>query len=109
MVGDRSASAVLRLWGNDGSVEFGAFQARPSATATAGATRMVHLVSGRNVRARGVRLTGTVHGSPDDSMPGWALVLDARHQQTPDYVGVLRGTGGTAGESRLSLTGELRF
>jgi hypothetical protein len=107
--GGRSASAVLGMWSGDGAIEFGAFQDQAGVTATAGAAQTVQLVSGRRVRARGVRLTGSFYGSDDDDARGWSLALDARRQQTPDYVAAMRGLHRSSGESRVALKGLLRF
>lgn len=107
IVNGRTVSAVVGLWGDQSAVELGAFEDRGAAATGAGAAQAVRLVSGRGVSARGVRLTGSLYEAPDQR--GWSVAVDARHQRTQDVEAMMRGEGGRTSDSRLLLSGKLKF
>jgi len=99
-----SVSAALGLWSDDGAVELGGFQDRTDPSMALAA----ELVSGRPMQSRGFRLSGSIYETGPDA-PGWSLGVEARQQWTPDIGAALSGSWRTASDSRLSVSGKLKF
>ena len=97
-------SAALGMWGDDGAVEFGGFQDRIDPAVG----RAAELVSGRPMQSRGLRLSGSLYEAGPDA-PGWSLGVEARQQWTSDIGAALAGSWRTASDSRLSVSGKLKF
>jgi hypothetical protein len=97
-------SAAIGMWGDDGALEFGGFQDRLDPAMA----RAAELVSGRAMRSRGLRLGGSLYEAGPDA-PGWQLGVEARQQWTTDIGAALVGSWRTSSDSRLSVSGRLRF
>jgi hypothetical protein len=97
-------SAAIGMWGDDGALEFGGFQDRLDP----GMARAAELVSGRAMRSRGLRLGGSLYEAGPDA-PGWQLGVEARQQWTTDIGAALIGSWRTSSDSRLSVSGKLKF
>jgi hypothetical protein len=105
---ERSVSAVIGMWSDDGALELGGFQDGAGRDVDPSVTRAVELVSGRRMQSRGLRLTGAFYGSGAEQ-PGWTLAVEARQQRTSDVGAALAGAWRSASDSRLSFSGKLRF
>jgi hypothetical protein len=97
-----SVSAALGMWSDDGALELGGFQDR----ADPAIARAAELVSGKPMQSRGVRLSGTLGGQ---RARGWALGVEARRQQVTDIGAALSGGWRRSSDSRLSVSGKLKF
>jgi hypothetical protein len=97
-------SAAIGMWGDDGALEFGGFQDRLDPAMA----RAAELVSGRAMRSRGLRLGGSLYEAGPDA-PGWQLGVEARQQWTTDIGAALIGSWRTSSDSRLSVSGKLKF
>ncbi|MBA2920364.1 hypothetical protein GON01_01505 [Sphingomonas sp. MAH-20] len=97
-------SAAVGLWSDDGAVEFGGFQDRMDPAMA----RAAELVSGRPMRSRGLRLGGSLYEAGPEAR-GWSVGVEARQQWTTDVGAALAGSWRTASDSRLSVSGKLRF
>jgi hypothetical protein len=97
-------SAMLGMWSEDGALELGGFREGPARGVDPGVARAAELVSGKRMRSSGVRLTGSFYRPG-----GWALSLEARRQQVSDIGAALSGAWRTAGDSRLTIGGKLKF
>ena len=102
--GGRSASAALGMWSDDGAIELSGFQDRTDPAIA----RAAELVSGKAMQSRGVRLSGSLYEAGPDA-PGWSVGVEARQQWTTDIGAALSGSWRTASDSRLSVSGKLRF
>ncbi|HEU4968537.1 hypothetical protein [Sphingomonas sp.] len=98
------ASAAIGMWSDDGALEFGGFQDRTDPAIA----RAAELVSGRRMQSRGLRVSGSLYEAGPDAA-GWSLGLEARQQWTSDIGAALVGSWRTASDSRLSVSGKLRF
>lgn len=107
-VRERSVSAVLGMWSDDGAIELGGFQDGAGSDVDPSVARAVELVSGKRMRSRGLRLTGVLYGSGADE-PGWNFSVDARQQRMSDVGAALSGAWRSTSDSRLSFSGKLKF
>jgi hypothetical protein len=105
---ERSASAVLGMWSDDGALELGGFQDGAGRDVDPSVARAVELVSGKRMQSRGLRLTGALYGAGAEQ-PGWTFAVEARQQRISDVGAALAGAWRSAGDSRLSFSGKLRF
>jgi hypothetical protein len=97
-------SAAIGIWSDDSAVEFGGFQDRMDPSIA----RAAELVSGRPMQSRGLRLGGSLYEAGPDA-PGWSLGVEARQQWTTDVGAALVGSWRTSSDSRLSVSGKLKF
>jgi hypothetical protein len=105
---ERSASAVLGMWSDDGALELGGFQDGAGRDVDPSVARAVELVSGKRMQSRGLRLTGALYGAGAEQ-PDWTFAVEARQQRISDVGAALAGAWRSAGDSRLSFSGKLRF
>ena len=102
----RSASAALGMWSDDGALELGGFREGPQVDPTT--AKVAELVAGKAMRSQGLRLGGFLHPAGADAR-GWSLGIEARRQRVSDIGAALSGSWRTASDSRLSISGKLRF
>jgi hypothetical protein len=99
-------SAALGMWSDDGAVELGGFRDGPARDIDPSLARAAELVSGKAMQSRGLRLSGTLGGQQGH---GWALGVEARRQQVTDIGAALSGAWRRSSDSRLSVSGKLKF
>jgi hypothetical protein len=104
----RAASAMLGLWSDDGALELGGFRDGPPGDMDPSVSRAFEIVSGRAMQSRGIRVSGTIHRGGRDAR-GWSFGVEARRQRMSDVGAALSGSWRTAADSRLSLSGKLKF
>lgn len=104
----RSIAAALGWWADDGAFEIGIFQDQGGSQINPLA-RTVQLASGRKLSASGVKLSASLYDQPDPGLGGWSLSIDARRQDMTDVDAALRGQRARTGDSRIALSGRLRF
>lgn len=100
----RSVAAMLGMWSDDGALELGGFREGPSAGVDPNVARAAAIMAGRSMRSTGVKLSGSLHRAN-----GVSLTVEARRQQVSDIGAALGGDWRTAGDTRLTLGGKLRF
>ncbi len=98
------ATAMLGMWSDDGALELGGFREGVAAHVDPNVARAAAIVSGRAMRSTGVKLSGALHRAN-----GMSLTLEARRQQVSDIGAALGGDWRTAGDTRLTVGGRLRF
>ena len=100
---------MLGMWSDDGALELGGFQDGALAGTPDTLERTAELVSGKAMKTRGVRFAATIHRKGPPEARGWTLGVEARQQRVSDIGAALGGAWRTAGDSRLSISGKLRF
>jgi hypothetical protein len=100
----RDVTAMFGMWSDDGALELGGFREGPAAGVDPNVARAAAIVSGRSMRSTGVKLSGALHRSN-----GVSLTVEARRQQVSDIGAALNGDWRTAGDTRLTFGGKLRF
>lgn len=103
-----AVSAALGMWSDDGAVELGGFRDGPARDIDPSLARAAELVSGKAMQSRGVRLSGALYRGGAEAR-GWSVGVDARRQQITDIGAALSGSWRTVSDSRLSVSGKLRF
>lgn len=103
-----SVSAALGMWSDDGALELSGFQEGVSRNVDPSIARAAELVSGKAMKSRGLRVNGSLYRSGAEAR-GWSVGLEARRQQITDIGAALSGSWRTASDSRLSVSGKLKF
>ena len=103
-----SAVAGLGLWNDEGALELGGFRDGPAHDVDPALVRTAELVAGKAMRSRGVRLGASFYRGGREAR-GWSLGVEARRQKMSDIGAALSGSWRTAGDSRLSVSGKLKF
>lgn len=105
---ERSVSAVLGMWSDDGALELGGFRDGAGRDIDPSVAQAVEIVSGKRMRSQGVRLTGALYGAGSEEA-GWTFAVEAKQQRISDVGAALAGAWRSASDSRLSFSGKLRF
>lgn len=101
-------AALVGMWSDDGALEFGGFDDR-SRRLDPSITKAAEIASGRSMKSRGVRLTGSFYRASGIDRRGWTLSIDGRMQRVSDVGAAVSGTWLTQSDSRLTLASRLRF
>jgi hypothetical protein len=99
-----NVAAMFGMWSDDGALELGGFREGPAAGVDPNVARAAAIMAGRSMRSTGVKLSGSLHRSN-----GMSLTLEARRQQVSDIGAALGGDWRTAGDTRLTVGGKIKF
>lgn len=97
-------AALFGMWSDDGALELGGFREGVAQGVDPGVARAAAIMAGRSMRSTGVKLSGSLVRAN-----GMSLTLEARRQQVSDIGAALGGDWRTAGDTRLTVGGRLKF
>lgn len=103
-----SVMAGFGLWSDDGALELGGFRDGAARDLAPSIARAAELVSGKALQSRGIRASGSLYRAGTE-VRGWSLGIEARRQWISDIGAALSGQQRTASDSRVSVSGKLRF